>query len=615
MLPVYKLDGSPQFPLQFFAAQRLIDVVEDPPPLGLEDDDKVKGFVGQLWEKTYKAHEPEHDRMRRCQLYYDGWHYENPRENFENEVTNFPAAMVETIHAELTENKPRPEIIPTSDLSEERAKDLGKYAEYLMNNDGFDKCWNLSTREFLKLGWCANLIAFDHRNGMPYPKPWCNWDIYRDYCARHDDDMQYLFLASPVPTRVLRALFPDKAKDIMPDGWLSPSYDALERPEREAMMYSQTTSDVGTIVPHIVQYPDPIPATSTYLSPPRGAYDAYHGETTFLLQLFFRDLTTKQIGYVGKRWGRDQSGMWHWHWDTQMVPKQVCESGWRTIQMTAAGLILGVSPLDPCYYGLPVTIGRNYEQAFRGWSKGEVDLLIGKTRAYNRRDSLLNLSLEYQSTPLMSADTNTGIKFDRGDWLPGEVMVKRPGTQIEVMSFTGPPEHQFLKQQGTRSDIEMLVGAYDASRGDRPPGVEAGVAIERLQAAASRRIRGKEHGLQAHAALLVKKLMICAAKKLNRKIQFIATDGKMVTIDPEWLASEFGVRFIPGSGISSSRLQRKAEALELYSSGVIDELEVLEVYQWPNRVALAQRMAERAMQMKAMEAAEASKSGGSSAKK
>jgi hypothetical protein len=607
-LPSFALPGNQSHPTQLFQSVERHAPETTPLPIGLDDDDKIKKFVAHLWERSVKQMEPEHDRMRRCQLYYDGFHYEDARLNLENEITNYPFSVVETIWPELIENKPKPEIQVGDGFDERNTQSLAHWADWLMRQNGFDQCFRLGAREFLKLGWVCNVISFDHRTGMPYPKLRNNWDCYPDYSATHEDDAMFEIMAGPVPTAMLRTMFPDRAKEIQPDHWVSPSYDALIRPWKERAAFGGYNSGVGSAIQHVVAYPEASPATSTFLSPPDASYQHDAGDTTFLIQLFYRDTSYAKIGYTGKRWVRARDGMWSWHWDTMVVPELACSSGWRVIQMTANGLILDVAPLDPCYWGLPTTYWRNYENPWRLHPQiGEIDNIIPKTRAINRRLSLLNLALEYQSNPVALIDKNSGIRLDKGAITAGDALMKNAGSRVEWMEIRGPVEQQFNLLARESGDIEMLSGAYDASRGERPTGIEAGYAIQRLQDAASRRVRAKEPGMFSHYSLLLKKLMTCALMKLNRRIQFRASNGQLVTIDPQQITGEFGIKFVPGTGTTSSRNDRRAEAIQLFQLGGIDREELLKTVEWPDAGTVALRMQQQDM-MQAEAAAQAAAS-------
>jgi len=605
-LPVYRLPGDERYPVQHFVAtERIPDGQKTwPLPVGLPDDAAIRGYVGNLWEKSFRAMEPEHFLLNRRELYYSGFHLADPLENFEAEITNYPFANVETVVPELTSDRPRPEIQPMSPLASQNVKLIEEWHRWLLNTNGFDSWYSTGMREMMKLGWIVSPIAFDPKTGMPYPKLWPNWDFYPDFTATGEDNMMHFFLAGPIPTRMAKSLFPHIADQIAPDNWVSPSYDVLVRPYLEQMGAGGGRRMTGNMPVGYASYEGQTPYPgSTFLTAPGGSR-AYPGETSFLFQLFVRDMSYMDAVYAGKRWMRGTDGSWTWHWAHMRVPELVCGSGWRVIQMFSNGAIADVSPLEDCYDGLPIVMGRDYKQAFRFFSPGEIDHIIPKVRAINRRLALLNLALEYECNPAIIADKNCGYNFDKGSVVAGDVIKVRQGSKVDWMNFHTPAEQQFLLLAQERGDVDNIGGVHDPLRGNRPPGIEAGIAIEKLQSAGRDRIKGKEGAIFDMCKAMSKKLTVCAARKLNRRIQFRATNGQLVTIDPEVLQSEYEIGYAKGSGLLSSRNEKKSESRDLFQLGAIDQVALLKDYGRTDAEEILQRAAaaqEQAMQMKLLE--------------
>lgn len=570
-----------------------------PRPIGIDSDETLLRHMIRMWDRCFDWARPEHERLRRCSMYYDGLHFESPEDNLGKEITNYPFSVVETVWPEMTEARPRAEIVPGYGVSSRVARQLQEVATWLQSTSGFDHCNRLCTREILKLGWTPALMTIDPRTGMPYPKPWNNWDFYPDPCAAREDSMMHYFLAGPVHTVVLQAMFPDRMDIIKPDNWTSPSYDALIRPHREMHEYSRSRTgafvtgsagqDSGFGQPASVNQ-----TGQTRFSNMGGGYQT-HGVTTFLYQLHVRDLSKMTVVYRGKMYRPDGT----WHWDQVNQDVTACDSGWRVIQATPHG-ILSMAPLDSCWGGMNIVIGRDYEQAHRWWSFGEIDQVIPKTRGINRRVNSLNEALEQQANAPVLVDSDAGANFDKASILNGEVIRKRRGSTVEWFEPKGPAEHQFVMLDGQRRDIDVISGVHDVQQGQQTPGLQTGIAIQRLQNAANTRVRGKESGMHEFRAAILKKTMVAMGKKLNRRILYRASNGEMVTLDPEVLQNEFEIQFAPGSGLASSQEQEKNEAIALFERGAIDQQALLEVFNVRDRDAILARMAaaqERALAM------------------
>jgi hypothetical protein len=592
-LPVFVSDTE-----KFVAEEAFLD--GPTPPIGLDTDEKVRGFVSALWDAAVEGMRPEQDRMKRCSLYYDGFHYENPRDNIELEITNYPFSIVETVWPQLVESKPRPEVQAGYGVSTGLADRLNKYFTWMMNTNGFDRAYRNSMRELLKLGWSSSLVTFDPKTGIAYPKCWNNWNLYWDPNASHEEDALYFCLAGPVPTFMLKQQFPDKASQIKPDNWVSPSYDVLVKPWQEMFsgfgassapkMSGHASYDTG-FTP-LRNTSDSVVGGSTTLTQPGQTVKTLGAATTFLIQVIFRDVTPMPVVYRGKRYVKTPYGeISHPHYIQRN--ELVCKSGWRVAQVTASGTVLNVAPLDKCFGGLPFVMHRDYEQAFRMWSFGEIDQIISKTRSLNYRSQLVTLALEFAANPVILADAENAASIEGGTVSAGSVVKKKRGSEIRWMEppQIGPEFFSFYQKQ--TQDIDVISGIHDVQQGQRPVGIQTGVAIQSLQSAANQRIRGKSGGIFDSYALLLHKLAVSNAMKANRRIQFRATDGKDITIDPEEILSEYHIKFVEGSGVQQTRETMKATAERLFQLGAIDEMELLKAEEWPGFVEVAQRMAQR----------------------
>jgi hypothetical protein len=606
---------------RFFVATQRIVPDQPPFPDNAQSDDDLRRLATALWDESLEGMRAEHARMRRASLYYDGFHYDNPEDNFNNEVTNYPFSLVETIWAEMVEAVPRPEVQAASGLSDDRARTLNEFYTWLMNTSGFDYCNRVGTREMLTLGWNIDLITIDHHTGMPYPKPWSNWHFYPDATADHEDSMMHYFLAGPVNTRMLRHIFPRHAKSIVPDHYKSPAYDVLIQPYRDAIRPSDGIFESGPRVSLPVYGQSFDQGSQSYYgsdSAPSGSQiftQASDGgrpdraNTTYLFQLFLRDQTTMPVGYFGVEWACLRSGEWVQSQGTLVVHEPVCENGWRVVQLDSSGTVLDVGQLDRCFNGMNITMGRAYERAGRMFNCGEIDNIIPKTRSINRRTSLLNAALELTAIPTILMDKDSGVSPDKAAFAAGEIIRKTRGSDIKYLELRGPSEGQYMMLQRSAQDIDVISGVHDVMQGQRPPGIEAGVAIARLQNQGKTRIRGKERGQFARYKSLLQKMGYVAALKMQRPLIFRGTRGQPVSVTPEDILNEHDIQFVPGTGLASTRLDQRAEAMNLFQIGAIDLEALLDAIDWKDRDKVLMRQREMQM-MKMMIEAEAAKSAG-----
>jgi len=284
-------------------------------------------------------------------------------------------------------------------------------------------------------------------------------------------------------------------------------------------------------------------------------------------------------------------------------PEDTCPSGWRLLQFTASGAFLGSQPVDPAFLGLPLEFGRDYGQAGRFYSPGEIDHIIPINRSVNKRYNLLNRSLEFEAIPILVADTNTGIDIDQRPVEPGDVLKKLVGSDIRWLDFKGVANQQFELLGLEQRDMDTVSGVHDVQQGRRPEGIEAAAAIRNLQDAAQTRIRGKEGPQFTELVRVLKKCMYLTGKKAKTGIMYRASSGEMREMDPELLTRDFDIRFAQGSGTVVSRALQEEKVLGLFDRGLMDKQSVLERLGVKNIGTIMQRLEQESVMQAQLAAA------------
>lgn len=557
-------------------------------------EEQFRGWFFDRFRESYLAKRPELERMKLCELYYAGFHYSTPQANRDMKVTNLCFSTVETVHPVMTEMRPRPEIIPRRQYQPGEVDTLQQFAEWLMDTTEFDLTHDRNTREKLKLGWCVHLLVVDPRTGICFPKPYSTYDFYPNAGATSEDDMEFFFLAQPVPTEWLREKYPHLADRIVSDNIASPSYDVLVKPYYEQYGMGGDYSGLDDIVvsggAHLEGEADPGGARA--LIPAEQGTREFAG-TTFLLRGMFRDRRTMPVHYSGDIATKNDDGISFTHTPCAknlVLHEPYCKGGWCSVAYTADGLLLDQGPVDPCFLGAPVEIGRDYAQLGRFYGIGELDFAIPINRSINKRYTLLNRSLEYEAVPILVADTDAGSDLDRRAVEPGDVLRKMRGSDIRWLDFRGAASQQFELLALEGRDMDTVTGVHDVQQGRRPEGIEAAAAIRNLQNAAQTRIRGKEVPSHIEYSRLLKKMMVATGKKAKGPIFFRANGGATKSIDPALLCEEYDIRFAQGSGTALGRATNEEKNLQLYSAGLIDQQTAMEKLNVPNIPVVLQRL-------------------------
>jgi hypothetical protein len=589
----------------FSATER--HVPETPPFGSFGDGDEARAkliaWVVDKWNTCFQLKRGEQERLKTCELFYAGFHYIDPWENRNNPVTNYCFSGVETVWPILTQSRPRPEPVPRNFMDADKVKRLAEYATYKMDSSGFDRIFRVCTRDLLKYGWCCPMIGWDAQ-GRAIPKYLSPFDYYPD-AATDESELECFFIARPVSVRRLRAAFPKVADQIKPDNIASPSYEVLVQPYLDiAGMFGGLHGPqmIGTM-PSAIFEGSPAATTSGEYGIDTGSFSVF-GQTAFLLQMFVRDYTTMSVRYQGSRFIDHPTGELEVP-HSMTVEEPCCPSGWRMIPMTATGVLLDMpKPVDPALGGVPVVIGRDYEQGGRFYPKGELDDIIPIQRDINRSDAMISRALELQGNPPVKTSTDSRLSTDKSAVEGGEILRIARGSILEYLQPQGLAESHFVRRAGRRQDIQIVAGTPDSLQGQRPIGVEAASAIRQLTESGASRARAKGAAINEWAALLLQKMIHADIKKSVDPIYWRGSSGQDMWLNPDdFRADDFEVRWASQSGDAQGEQDRQDLNMQLLQLGVIDPQQVLDDLDYPGRANILARVGLQRMQAAQLAAA------------
>lgn len=578
-----------------------------------QNDQQLQGALSDLWNRTLVARQPEIERLQMLEMLYQGFHYRNPVDNRELEVTNHCFSTVETVYPIMVERRPRPEVVarPGSVIPSDTAKQLQQIASWWQDLSAVDGVRRLQTRVKLKYGYCITVLIIDPVTGIPYPVDWPVFDFYPDPSARNIQMAEYFFLAGPVPTRRLRALYPDKASLIYADNYVSPGYDAVQRPFIENYAgTSRSTRPYSGAGPRVTN----LESTSPYVSNPQPSGNtsfvfapystAIHqgSETTFLLQLIIRDYGQVPCNYSGTMLyppppdaGTDPIEVPHYL--ARMEP--ACPSGWQMITILSNGEILTREPVDECFDGLPFVVGYDYKHEARIGGIGEIDQIASINRAVNERKNIINRANRLSGAPILIASRGSGINWDASGIDAGDILEPTRGTDIRWLEYEGPSEHQFEHLQIEYKDIDTVSGAHNVQQGQRPAGVDAAAAIKELQDAANTRIRAKAPQDLDEWAMILTKAVSILVRKCRPDIWFQASGGLPSSISLSQIVGQFDFRFAEGTSTQEAKHERDDQAMMLTQMGILGPDDLLQQLDWPNWQEIAAKSFQRQMMLAA----------------
>jgi hypothetical protein len=146
--------------------------------------------------------------------------------------------------------------------------------------------------------------------------------------------------------------------------------------------------------------------------------------------------------------------------------------------------------------------------------------------------------------------------------------------------------------------VDTVGGVHDTMMGQRPAGIEAASAINQLETAALRRVRGKEAAHLDAWGQVMTKMLLTAAYKLKAGLYFMGADGEPRMLNPEKLRMGWDVTFAKGSLLQATKEQNQQKLLVAADRGLVPPDELLKGLEVPNypriNQALASSMAQAA---------------------
>lgn len=580
------------------------------------DQSKLR-YLSELWLRAREGKRTEHLKLTMIEKFYRGIHFTEIGSYKNLEVTNFCYSNVETVAGIFNRSRAMPRIEPSGPMDANRAQIIREVANWWQNQQRVWMQRSLGNRIKTKNGYTIILLTIDQETGIPSASNWSVWDWYPDPSGRDIPGCEYFVFAAPIPTRRLRAMFPDKAHLIKPDNYCSPYWDVEKLIDRHMFhdQYQRTyTMPVITNDASTAQYKGATqPTGATSLSPETGAYEQRGAETTFFFQFVCRDRTPQTWSAPGKVIAPspipgDPDAIETP--DVYTYQRPASPSGWRSY-FAVPGALLRETPIDECYGGLPFVVDYYVRHESRISGIGEIEPIAPIQRSYNERKNMLQTSLRLQARPVLRADFGHGItNLSKRAVDAGDILEPKRGSNIEWLEYGGPNAQQFEHLQTEKRDMEIVSGVHEALQGIRPEGVETGVAIRELASASATRIQAKmPEGMIAWAEVLWKALRIMRAK-LKVPIVFRASDGRFLTIGRNELAGEYTFKFAADENDLEAEEKIKNDTLTYYQLGLIDRGEALKRIGYPDYIEVTKRMALMDLAKAQIEAQARAQSGG-----
>lgn len=283
----------------------------------------------------------------------------------------------------------------------------------------------------------------------------------------------------------------------------------------------------------------------------------------------------------------------------------------------------------------------NYMLPREFFGVSEVEQLESPQRVFNK---ILNAAIEIMNlmgNPIWVISTDSGIDPNKLINRTGLVVEKEPGSEARREHGVELNATIFPLLDRLESWFDKIGGNQEVSRGQAPASITASSAIEQLMDAARTRIKQKQRNLDAmvrdmgrqyvdivlenytksrvfrvtndqtgtkYFKFRVDKVLVDGKTQLVGKIRnYVQTDGESIAMSDQeqefFISGRFDVKVNTGTSLPFAVADKENKSFSLFDRGIIDEEEVLNNIEYPNKEQVIQKLMERkaAMQQQKLE--------------
>lgn len=283
----------------------------------------------------------------------------------------------------------------------------------------------------------------------------------------------------------------------------------------------------------------------------------------------------------------------------------------------------------------------NYMLPREFFGVSEVEQLESPQRVFNK---ILNAAIEIMNlmgNPIWVISTDSGIDPNKLINRTGLVVEKEPGSEARREHGVELNATIFPLLDRLESWFDKIGGNQEVSRGQAPASITASSAIEQLMDAARTRIKQKQRNLDAmvrdmgrqyvdivlenytksrvfrvtndqtgtkYFKFRVDKVLVDGKTQLVGKIRnYVQNDGESIAMSDQeqefFISGRFDVKVNTGTSLPFAVADKETKSFSLFDRGIIDEEEVLNNIEYPNKEQVIQKLMERkaAMQQQKLE--------------
>lgn len=249
------------------------------------------------------------------------------------------------------------------------------------------------------------------------------------------------------------------------------------------------------------------------------------------------------------------------------------------------------------YCGMPY-----YWRGGSFWGVTEVEHLRPTQDALNSTITNFVKGIRLMAEPQWVLDRGSGVKSENLSGEPGLIIWKNPQTEARKEEGKAPPPQVLEAIRDARMEMRQLSGLTDLMAGRGKLTHTPGSAVQQQTAQGYVRLIWQLGKLNRMIQEMGERMLWIIQNLYTEPRTFLVPTGEdsapePVTFNPsEYSGHRFKLSVSVGSTLPAAKGARFSEAVLLKKMGVIDDEDVLEKADWPNRVKVLQRMAKAKQQ-------------------
>lgn len=403
--------------------------------------------------------------------------------------------------------------------------------------------------------------------------------FYPDPAAHNLDDANYIIEARRMSLQEMDRRWPGSARKLAGAGWLESTDEA---PQQLESLNTSPKANPGLI-------PSTNPTASNTFFPYKmtggRGFDATDDPGVTVLECWLREHTNDP----------DPDAPFGYHQTDE----------WRCVVVAGNEVLLDCPARELWSHGshpysriVPHDIGEF-------WGFSTVELLVPAQASINRLLSALVLNTELTGNPVFIESATSGLQRTQVTNKPGQRLTMSGNGQAKA-EWMQPPQASPMMPELIRyflQRLEVVSGMGPASKGSSPGGRQSQGVVDAMQEAAFVRVRMELRQMEyaLRDAGTKKASLIVENYTTPRAVSILGPDGEQsinhlqarhfFLPGPDGEAPlDYTLLVSVGADQATTQKMLRDEAVMLFSLGVIDQMEVLNVFNWPGRAEVFKRI-------------------------